>query len=59
MSSKQEITNPVIRWVDERLPVFSYMQHELSLYTSDAADDLPRVDRRGRRPLQNKPTTMH
>ena len=28
MSSKQEITNPVIRWVDERLPVFSYMQHE-------------------------------
>ena len=28
MSSKSELTNPVVRWVDERLPVFSYMQHE-------------------------------
>ena len=28
MSSKPEFTNPVIRWVEDRLPVFSYMQHE-------------------------------
>ncbi len=28
MSSKPEFTNPVIRWVEERLPVFSYLQHE-------------------------------
>ncbi len=28
MSSKPEFTNPVIRWVEDRLPVFSYLQHE-------------------------------
>ncbi len=29
------------------------------LYTSDAADDLPRVDHGGRRPNKNKKTTNH
>ena len=28
MSSKSVFTNPVVRWVDERLPIISYMQHE-------------------------------
>ncbi len=28
MTSKPEFTNLLIRWVEDRLPVFSYMQHE-------------------------------
>ena len=24
--------NPIIRWIDHRLPVFSYMDHELNEY---------------------------
>ncbi len=28
MSSKPEFSNPVVRWIDERLPIFTYMNHE-------------------------------
>ena len=28
MATKTEFKNPVIRWVDDRLPVFTYLEHE-------------------------------
>ena len=31
MSAKQ-FSNPVVRWIDHRLPVFSYLDHELNEY---------------------------
>ncbi len=30
--SKPEITNPIMKWVDDRLPVFTFMNHELHEY---------------------------
>lgn len=30
--SKTKFTNPVMKWVDDRLPVFTFMQHELHEY---------------------------
>ncbi|MBT5107898.1 MAG: cytochrome b/b6 [Rhodospirillaceae bacterium] len=32
MSSASQWNNPVIRWVDERLPVFTYMDHEYNQF---------------------------
>jgi quinol-cytochrome oxidoreductase complex cytochrome b subunit len=32
MSSAPQWNNPVIRWVDERLPVFTYMDHEYNQF---------------------------
>ncbi|MBL4721415.1 MAG: cytochrome b/b6 [Alphaproteobacteria bacterium] len=32
MSSTSQWSNPVIRWVDERLPVFTYMDHEYNKF---------------------------
>ncbi len=32
MATKTEFNNPVIRWVDERLPVFTYLDHEYNQF---------------------------
>jgi ubiquinol-cytochrome c reductase cytochrome b/c1 subunit len=32
MSSASQWNNPVIRWIDERLPVFTYMDHEYNQF---------------------------
>jgi len=32
MATKTEFKNPVIRWVDERLPVFTYLDHEYNQF---------------------------
>ncbi len=32
MATKTEFKNPVVRWVDDRLPVFSYMDHEYNRF---------------------------
>ncbi|MBE9556635.1 MAG: cytochrome b N-terminal domain-containing protein, partial [Proteobacteria bacterium] len=32
MATKTEFNNPVIRWVDERLPIFSYLDHEYNQF---------------------------
>ena len=30
--SAPEFKNPIVRWIDYRLPVFTFMQHELHEY---------------------------
>ena len=30
--SKAKFTNPVVKWIDHRLPIFSFMDHELNHY---------------------------
>ena len=30
--SKSKFKNPVVKWIDHRLPVFSFMDHELNHY---------------------------
>ena len=32
MATKTEFKNPVVRWVDERLPVFTYLDHEYNQF---------------------------
>ncbi len=32
MATKTDFKNPVVRWVDERLPVFSYLDHEYNQF---------------------------
>jgi len=32
MATKTEFRNPVVRWIDERLPVFTYMDHEYNRF---------------------------
>ena len=32
MSTAPQWKNPVVRWVDERLPVFTYMDHEYNQF---------------------------
>ncbi len=32
MSASSQSQGPIVRWIDERLPVFSFMQHELHEY---------------------------
>ncbi len=32
MSTESKFTNPVVRWIDERLPVFTFMDHEYNQY---------------------------
>ncbi|MDH5556239.1 MAG: cytochrome b N-terminal domain-containing protein [Alphaproteobacteria bacterium] len=32
MATKTEFNNPVVRWVDERLPVFTYLDHEYNQF---------------------------
>ncbi|WGS17369.1 MULTISPECIES: hypothetical protein [unclassified Bradyrhizobium] len=29
---KTEFSNPVIRWIDHRLPIFTFLDHELNSY---------------------------
>ena len=30
--SADKFSNPVVRWIDHRLPIFSFMDHELNEY---------------------------
>ena len=30
--SKAKFKNPVVKWIDHRLPIFSFMDHELNHY---------------------------
>ena len=30
--SKSKFKNPVVKWIDYRLPIFSFMDHELNHY---------------------------
>jgi hypothetical protein len=30
--SSTEFSNPVIRWIDYRLPIFTFLHHELNVY---------------------------
>jgi ubiquinol-cytochrome c reductase cytochrome b subunit len=33
---KTEFSNPVIRWIDYRLPIFTFLHHELTMKTTAA-----------------------